>query len=97
MSELKPCPVCGAVPQQIGTLTMYGETPIFPPAIWATSGTKRVKYVQKRTCHQVNNGGYSFRFECSACGCVAIVHNCAVRLDELPNWCPNCGAKVVEE
>lgn len=51
----------------------------------------------ERTCHRVDVNGYSFRFECSACGYVAIVHNCSVRLDELPNYCPNCGAKVVGE
>lgn len=50
----------------------------------------------ERTCHQVNVNGYGFRFECSACGYVAIVHNCEIRLDELPNYCPNCGAKVVD-
>ena len=50
----------------------------------------------ERTCEAVDNGGYSFRFECSACGYVAIVHNCSVRLDELPNYCPNCGARVVD-
>ena len=51
----------------------------------------------ERTCHRVDVNGYSFRFECSACGYVAIVHNCETRLDELPNYCPNCGAKVVSE
>ena len=54
-------------------------------------------YFAERTCHQVNVNGYGFRFECSACGYVAIVHNCEIRLDELPNYCPNCGAKVVSE
>lgn len=48
-----------------------------------------------KTCHRVDNGGYSFRFECSACGYVAIIHNCKTRLDELPKFCPSCGAKVI--
>ena len=51
----------------------------------------------ERTCHRVNVNGYSFRFECSSCGYVAIVQNCETRLDELPNYCPNCGARVVNE
>lgn len=51
----------------------------------------------ERTCKSVNVNGYAFRFECSLCGYVAIVHNCEIRLDELPNYCPNCGAKVVDE
>ena len=49
----------------------------------------------ERTCKCVNVNGYAFRFECSACGYVAIVHNCDIRLDELPNYCPNCGARVI--
>ena len=51
----------------------------------------------ERTCHRVDVNGYGFRFECSACGYVAIIHNCETRLDELPSYCPNCGAKVVEQ
>lgn len=47
------------------------------------------------TCDNENTDGYGFRFECSECGYSAIVHNCAVRLDELPNYCPNCGGKIV--
>lgn len=54
-------------------------------------------YFKERTCESVNVNGYAFRFECSSCGYVAIVHNCEIRLDELPNYCPNCGAKVVSE
>ena len=49
----------------------------------------------ERTCHRVDVNGYGFRFECSECGYVAITHNCETRLDELPNYCPNCGARVV--
>ncbi len=46
------------------------------------------------TCENANADGYGFRFECSECGYSAIVHNCAVRLDELPNYCPGCGRRV---
>lgn len=63
----------------------------------AVDAWKRIKAYQERTCKTVNVNGYAFRFECSLCGYVAIVHNCEVRLDELPNYCPNCGAKVVSE
>jgi len=56
---------------------------------------KEIKDYTERTCHRVDVNGYSFRFECSACGYVAIVHNCETRLDELPCYCPNCGARVV--
>ena len=46
------------------------------------------------TCENVNTDGYGFYFECSECGYSTIVHNCAVRLDELPKFCPECGCKV---
>ena len=46
------------------------------------------------TCENTNTDGYGLRFECSECGYSTIVHNCAVRLDELPNYCPNCGKAV---
>ena len=46
------------------------------------------------TCENANTDGYCFRFECSECGYSAIVHNCAARLDELQNFCPNCGKRV---
>lgn len=49
------------------------------------------------TCHRVDVNGYAFRFECSSCGYVAIVHNCGTMLDELPGYCPKCGARVIGE
>lgn len=50
----------------------------------------------ERTCRNARTYGYGFRFECCECGYTTIVHNCAVRLDELPRYCPSCGAKVVD-
>lgn len=56
---------------------------------------EKVKAYRERTCK--NKGiGYRYHFECSLCGYDALIHNCEVRLDELPNYCPNCGARVVE-
>ena len=46
------------------------------------------------TCENANLYGYSRRFECSACGYSVIAHNCEERIDEIPNYCPNCGRKV---
>ena len=45
-------------------------------------------------CEAVKHEGYRYRFECSVCGYVAIVHNCTNRLDVIPNYCPNCGRWV---
>lgn len=43
-------------------------------------------FVPERTCRNVDDE-FPF-FECSECGCNAVV---------VPNYCPNCGAKVVSE
>ena len=54
------------------------------------------RYERVSECENTNTDGYGLRFECSECGYSAIVHNCAARFDELPNYCPNCGARVKE-
>lgn len=51
----------------------------------------------ERTCRNANTDGYRFRFECCECGYATLVYNCAARLDELPKYCPNCGARRVDE
>lgn len=97
MSELKPCPLCGALPQQIGTMTMYGEPSIFPPAIWVTSGMEGVKYVRERTCHDT---GESRVFRCSGCGfgLFDVYMDDELEWDasfcDFPPYCPKCGARV---
>ena len=48
------------------------------------------------TCKNANKDGYGFRFECSKCGYGSITTNCRTRNDELPKFCPNCGAKAVK-
>ena len=58
------------------------------------------KYVPERTCHLIGTiyqkyeGGYAgFEYEHElSCGHVAIDS-----YGDTPNYCPNCGAKVVEE
>ena len=107
MSELKLCPFCGGEAEMLTAESMNGgylfgimcndcrsrgdvyDTEAEAIEAWNTRA--------ERTCHRVDVNGYSFRFECSLCGYVAIVQNCETRLDELPNYCPNCGAKVVGE
>ena len=74
-----------------GTLTVDNLTA--EQAIAATLGNEHS--TRERTCEVVNVNGYAFRFECSLCGYVAIVHNCDTRLDELPRYCPECGARVI--
>ncbi len=104
MSELKPCPFCGGEALLLGSYERgyfvecndcFAKTSNFGSegkaesiVAWNTRA--------ERTCKRVDVDGYSFRFECSTCGYVTLVHNCETRLDELPNYCPNCGAKVVD-
>ena len=112
MRELKLCPFCGGEPDEYegdygnGIYCMKCGAMVGEPIHLGFNIAERVSYGQaieawntraERTCHRVDVNGYSFRFECSLCGYVAIVHNCEIRLDELPNYCPNCGAKVVSE
>lgn len=112
MSELKPCPFCGGEADEYegdygnGIYCMMCGAMVGEPIHLEYRTTKRVNIEEaiaawntraERTCHRSDVDGYSFRFECSACGYVSIVHNCETRLDELPHYCPNCGAKVIEE
>ena len=102
--ELKPCTFCGGEAQVARTAAGYWAAYCEKPMCGRVGNFKtEAEAIEawntraERTCHRVDVNGYGFRFECSACGYVAIVHNCEIRLDELPNYCPNCGAKVVRE
>lgn len=106
MDELKPCPFCGGeaectkwwsatmsgkyatVCKKCSCGTDYYYTEAEAIEAWNTRA--------ERTCRNARTYGYGFRFECCECGYTTIVHNCTVRLDELPKYCPNCGARVVE-
>lgn len=54
-------------------------------------------WVRERTCHNASHRLDESRFHCSECGFGCWVKNVATGRDELPNHCPNCGAKVVSE
>lgn len=113
MTELLPCPFCGGKAQlaqsDIGCYSVVCakcNTGIFKPRYeqgeWSAYRTEaeairawNTRY--KRTCKNLNKRGYSLRLECSSCGYSSITTNCVERLDEKQNYCPNCGAKVVDE
>ena len=109
MTDLKPCPFCGGEADEYegdygnGIYCMMCGAMVGEPIHLEYRTTERVSIGEAaaawntrhvETCKRVDVSGYSFRFECSVCGYVAIVHNCDIRLDELPNYCPNCGRKV---
>lgn len=103
MSELKPCPFCGGEAEMLTAESMHGgnlygvmcnccacHTDVFDNeaeaiAAWNTRA--------ERTCRNVDEE-YPY-FECSECGCNAVV-GYGGSGPGLPNYCPNCGAKVVE-
>ena len=102
-SELKSCPFCGTcIPvvviypkpfvgyelecRECHATTARYDTEAEAVEAWNT------RHVEM--CENTNLYGYSRRFECSACGYSVIAHNCEERIDELPNYCPNCGRKV---
>lgn len=101
MSELLPCPFCGgeahtyknnlwhvACEQALcGCVTMSAFiTEAEAIDAWNTRA--------ERTCRNVDEE-YPY-FECSECGCHAVVGYRGSGAG-LPNYCPNCGAKVVSE
>ena len=63
----------------------------WPKVLWMVrkrgDGNERRRYLLERTCRNVSDAGFGFK--CSECGdWEDIEHN---------PYCPNCGAKVVEE
>lgn len=57
----------------------------------------RQTYAQERTCTNASYRLDESRFHCSECGFGCWVKDVADGRDKLPNFCPNCGAKVVDE
>ena len=109
MSELKPCPFCGAE-AEIRTETFGGV--VFyawcdncetrgdyycteAEAITAWNTRMDERYVERREC--ANVGWYidNTRFKCSECGYNGWVKFACDGRDRVPSFCPSCGAKVV--
>ena len=110
MSELKPCPFCGGKAEILTAESMHGgylfgimcndcrsrgdvyETEAEAIAAWNTRA--------ERTCRMTDRG------ECSECGAYIVrawteVHDFNGDMKRIDlrshNYCPNCGAKVVNE
>lgn len=80
---LKPCPFCGELPQVAGGTAMHACRVLDREMrVLVAAWNRRAE----RTCCMVDNG---CEFCCSECD-----WHCGY--DDEPNYCPNCGAKVVE-
>lgn len=60
----------------------------------ATDG-EPVTYAPTRTCKNVGYYIDSTRFKCSECGYNGWTKWAADGYDKVPNYCPNCGSKVI--
>lgn len=77
---------------QSGMLTELKAWQVTPEqAIAATLGNTRTE----RTCHNASYRLDESRFHCSVCGFGCWVRDVSDGRDKLPNYCPNCGAKVI--
>ena len=54
-------------------------------------------WVRERTCHNDSYRLDTSRFKCSECGKGGWWKDVADGQDKVPSFCPNCGARVVEE
>lgn len=111
-AELKPCPFCGGE-AKVNTLKWVGgytatalcknEPNGHYLNTWDEDEVKAIERITKawntraeRTCENVGYYIDPTRFKCSACD-----YNGWVKYanggDKVPRYCPNCGARVVEE
>ena len=103
-TELLPCPFCGGEAHtyknnlwHVGCERAHNSCVTMSAFATEAEAIAAWNTRHERTCKNENINGYALRFECSACGYWSIVTNCMERMDELPRYCPNCGAKVVGE
>ena len=54
---------------------------------------RRGRWINERV-HNLHNGEQRDARECSECGAIYFVYDMANALDEVPRYCPNCGAKM---
>lgn len=104
MEELKTCPLCGGDGEVLvdrierwntKALRTWDNITIMSPITVVSEGEPQT-YVPLRTCRNTHSNRW---FSCSECGYGFIdMFPCdETDINEQPHYCPNCGAKVVEE
>ena len=76
-------------------VTMEGEQR-YPERIRVGSLDKARVYVPERTCRMPFDDR-EYRYRCSRCGCLSETYRHADGKYYAPDYCPHCGARVVEE
>lgn len=108
MNELKPCPFCGGRAAVAQNASVFLDYRVYCKRCGAETGmyTTAIKAVrcwntrEERTCRAIPNREWVEKPECgvdchtcSECGKVLFYD----ANEDCPRYCPNCGAKVVEE
>ena len=103
--KLKPCPFCGGKAAIGHSASVYLDIRVYCKRCGAETGmyTSEIKAANawntraERTCHNDSYRLDTSRFKCSECGKGGWWKDVADGQDKVPSFCPNCGAKVVEE
>ena len=105
--KLKPCPFCGGE-AGIKIHDFFDYTRLYTPRCKCGAGITDVFHTEaeavaawntraERTCHNDSYRLDTSRFKCSECGKGGWWKDVADGQDKVPSYCPNCGARVVEE
>ena len=79
--------------KQEGTLAMYTHAITPAQAVEATLGRGECRPLLCDNLTETCGNGYAWA-ECSVCGALLAV---LTEADKMPNYCPNCGRKVVDD
>ena len=110
MSELLPCPFCGGEaeimhlpavePSAQWHIHCANRDCEVDPFLWRSTEAEAIAAWNSRAERTCRNASYRVdesRFHCSECEFGCWVKDVADGRDKLPRYCPNCGAKVVDE
>ena len=100
-TTLLPCPFCGDEARGIADGYVFCDCGASAPIeAWNSRSVTAAAVMgyeaaqAERTCTNTSYRLDESRFHCSECGFGCWVKDVADGHDKLPNYCPNCGAKV---